>query len=105
MANVETDVSNEREFFLYWLLQAYNTIHRHEYEDGMTDAELSDALLNVLANLDYDPNLSAKAQELLKRPPAFHPEQTAQRWNLAAAVRAIADEHKEAFAEMKHAGD
>jgi hypothetical protein len=78
----------EREFFIYWLLQAYNTLNRQSYEGGMTDNELSDALVNVLANLDYDPNLSAKAQELVTRPLVFHPEQIAQRWNRAAISKA-----------------
>jgi hypothetical protein len=81
--------TSEREFFIYWLLQAYNTLNRKSYEGGMTDNELSDALVNVLANLDYDPNLSAKAQELVKRPAVYHPEQVTERWNLTAEARSF----------------
>lgn len=64
----------EREMLIYWLLRAYDSGHRKGWEEGPSVAETMDGLLSVLANLGYDPNLSVKAEELLKRQPVYFVE-------------------------------
>src|SRR4051812_32690026 len=65
-------ITTEREMFIHWLLRCYHTLNRPSWGEGWTDSETSDALVNVLANIGYDPNLSAQAQELLARQPVYY---------------------------------
>ena len=39
LAKYHGEPGAERELLIYWLLQAYNTLHREGYESGMTDDE------------------------------------------------------------------
>jgi hypothetical protein len=58
----------EREMLIYWLLKSYRALNRVGWEEGLNESETSDCLCSVLANLDYDPNLSPRAKELESRP-------------------------------------
>lgn len=65
--------ATERErLLIYWLLRAYQSSHREGWEEGPSDAETMDGVLNVLANLGFDPNLSDAAKELLAEPPRYY---------------------------------
>ena len=70
----------ESELLIYWLIQAYRTLQRSGWEEGKSDEEMRHDLVCVLANLGYDPNLSGKAAELEKRPPAYHTARALELW-------------------------
>jgi hypothetical protein len=61
----------ERELLIYWLLRAYQSGHREGWEDGPSSAETMSGILNVLANIGYDPNLSDAAKDLVGRSPRY----------------------------------
>ena len=67
-------MNTEREFLIYWLMQAYNTLLRGGWEPGMTHEECSKALLNVLCNIGYRPD-TEPALTLAKRKPNYIPPQ------------------------------
>lgn len=70
----------EREMLIYWLIRSYQAFGRSGWESGDNDTEASKNLLDVLANLGYDPNLSPKARELVSRMPAYYLERAKQLW-------------------------
>lgn len=65
------DVTSRERMLIYWLLRAYQSGHREGWEEGPSTDETMDGILNVLANLGYDPNLSEAAKKLLQEKPRF----------------------------------
>ena len=47
----------QEDFFLSWILRAYDSLCREGWESGMTDDELRSALLDILFNYEADPGL------------------------------------------------
>lgn len=66
------ELEARNDMLIYWLLRAYQSGHREGWEEGPSTDETMSGILNVLANLDIDPNLSPKAAEILKRKPVYY---------------------------------
>lgn len=58
---------NRERFYLHWLLHAYETLNRGQWEGGYTDRELSDALLDVLCNAGLHPTDDKREWDALLR--------------------------------------
>lgn len=65
------EYEREREMLIYWLLKSYDALKREGWEAGKSPDAIASNLLDVLANLDYDPNESDEAKELVAREPVF----------------------------------
>lgn len=51
------DVATEKDtFYLYWILQAYQSLGRAGWEPGFTHEEMRTKLLNILCNSGIEPN-------------------------------------------------
>jgi len=70
----------ERELLIYWLLRAYQSGHREGWEAAPSVGDTMEGILHTLANLGYDPNLSAEAKELVQLPAAHHVAQAQEKW-------------------------
>lgn len=81
--------ARERELLIYWLLRAYQSGHREGWEDTPSVDATMDGLLHTLANLGYDPNLSAEARKLVQLAPAHHVAQARELWGVEGARRQV----------------
>lgn len=46
---------NKEDIYIYWLLRAYQSVHRDGWENSPSVAETMQGLLDLLANNNYDP--------------------------------------------------
>lgn len=69
-AEMDTRLQRQREWFVYWLLRAYQSGHREGWEDTPSVQVTMDDLHNVLCNEGYDP-AKPQAVELLKQKFAY----------------------------------
>lgn len=65
----EERLQRQREWFVYWLLRAYQSGHREGWEPGPSTDETMDRICDVLCNEGYDPT-KPRATELLTRSPS-----------------------------------
>lgn len=65
----EERLQRQREWFIYWLLRAYQSGHREGWESGPPTSETMDRICDVLCNEGYDP-AKLRATELLTRLPS-----------------------------------
>lgn len=77
---------NDERTLVYWLLQAYRTLIRESWDDGMTRNEATDALCSVLANWGYDPSSDDAALLLNRKPPSYGPSGSADSESFLAAA-------------------
>jgi hypothetical protein len=65
----EERLQRQREWFIYWLLRAYQSGHREGWEPGPSTDETMDRIHDVLCNEGYDPT-NLQATELLTQSPS-----------------------------------
>jgi hypothetical protein len=65
----EERLQRQREWFIYWLLRAYQSGHREGWELGPSTDETMGRICDVLCNEGYDPS-TPRATELLTRSPS-----------------------------------
>lgn len=70
VAEAIENIERERDELLYWLLRAYLAIHREGWEEGLSEAETFDRILDVLSNYGADPTIHRdRVKRMLENPP------------------------------------